>query len=53
MPQAIAAAIEAIFVLLGSPDLEVREMALSDKKFQGMLASLPDIMTNQFGNYLC
>ena len=39
MPQAIAAAIEAIFVLLGSPDLEVREMALSYKKFQGMLVS--------------
>ena len=39
MPQAIAAAIEAIFVLLGSPDLEVREMALSYKKFTGMLVS--------------
>jgi hypothetical protein len=39
MPQAIAAAIEEMFVLLGSPDLEVREMALSYKKFQGMLVS--------------
>ena len=39
MPQAIATAIEEIFVLLGSPDLEVREMALSYKKFQGMLVS--------------
>ena len=39
MPQAIAAAIEAIFVLLGSPDLKFREMALSFKKFKGMLVS--------------
>ena len=39
MPQAIAAAIEAIFVLLGIPDLKFREMALSFKKFKGMLVS--------------
>ena len=39
MPQAIAAAIEEISVLLGSPDLKVWEMALSYKKFQGMLVS--------------
>ena len=36
-PRIIAAAIKAIFIILGSPDLKVRDMVLSYKKFYGML----------------